>query len=91
MRGEDGAPAAPLRALAPLLPYLARYKGRLVAALAALSYEPVTLERSKVCANCVVSEIECLGKLIHSAERTAQQRNDLATCTRKKTLVTVRQ
>jgi ATP-binding cassette subfamily B protein len=37
MRGEDGAPAAPLRALAPLLPYLARYKGRLAAALAALS------------------------------------------------------
>ncbi|MEA2757925.1 MAG: ATP-binding cassette, subfamily bacterial [Methylobacteriaceae bacterium] len=37
MRRDDGAPAAPLRALVPLLPYLARYRGRLAAALAALS------------------------------------------------------
>jgi ATP-binding cassette subfamily B protein len=36
-RRHEGAPAAPLRALVPLLPYLARYKGRLAAALAALS------------------------------------------------------
>jgi ATP-binding cassette subfamily B protein len=37
MRREDSAPVAPLRALVPLLPYIARYKGRLLAALAALS------------------------------------------------------
>jgi ATP-binding cassette subfamily B protein len=37
MRREDGAQAAPLRALVPLLPYVVRYKGRLLAALAALS------------------------------------------------------
>jgi ATP-binding cassette subfamily B protein len=37
IRGGDGAPAAPLRALVPLLPYVVRYKGRLAAALAALS------------------------------------------------------
>jgi ATP-binding cassette subfamily B protein len=35
--GDSNAPAAPLRALVPLLPYLARHKGRLAAALAALS------------------------------------------------------
>jgi ATP-binding cassette subfamily B protein len=37
VRGDDGAPAAPLHALVPLLPYVARHKGRLAAALAALS------------------------------------------------------
>jgi ATP-binding cassette subfamily B protein len=37
MRREDGAEAAPLRALVPLLSYVVRYKGRLVAALVALS------------------------------------------------------
>jgi ATP-binding cassette subfamily B protein len=37
LRRQEGAEAAPLRALVPLLPYLARYKGRLAAALAALS------------------------------------------------------
>jgi ATP-binding cassette subfamily B protein len=36
-RRDEGAPAAPLRALVPLLPYVARHKGRLAAALAALS------------------------------------------------------
>jgi ATP-binding cassette, subfamily B, bacterial len=36
LRRQHGA-EAPLRALVPLLPYLARYKGRLAAALAALS------------------------------------------------------
>jgi ATP-binding cassette subfamily B protein len=36
-RRGDGPEAAPLRALVPLLPYLARYNGRLVAALVALS------------------------------------------------------
>src|SRR5947209_12511013 len=34
---EHGSQAAPLRALLPLLPYVARYKGRLAGALAALS------------------------------------------------------
>jgi ATP-binding cassette subfamily B protein len=37
MRREEGSEVAPLRALVPLLPYLARYKARLAAALAALS------------------------------------------------------
>jgi len=37
MRREGPADAAPLRALVPLLPYLARYRGRALAALAALT------------------------------------------------------
>jgi ATP-binding cassette subfamily B protein len=37
MRREDRVDAAPLRALLPLLSYVARHKGRLAAALAALS------------------------------------------------------
>jgi ATP-binding cassette subfamily B protein len=37
MRSDDAVPAAPLGALVPLLPYVARHKGRLLAALAALS------------------------------------------------------
>ena len=37
MRRDEGARAAPLRALVPLLPYVARHKGRLAAALAALT------------------------------------------------------
>jgi ATP-binding cassette subfamily B protein len=37
LRRQDGAETAPLRALVPLLPYVARHKGRLAAALAALS------------------------------------------------------
>ena len=36
-RRENSAPAASLSALVPLLPYVARYKGRVIAALASLS------------------------------------------------------
>jgi hypothetical protein len=53
--------------------------------LTTLLYKPVPLKSREVSTNSVISEIECLSKLVYCATGTPQESDDLASCASKKT------